>query len=284
MSIALTRNFSIEATRPSPMEIEAVAGILERDSEVYLSAVPTQTFTQHVELAAQVRRAGLQPVVHVSARRLAGEAELANFLARLRAEADVSRVLVIAGDSAVSGPFQDALAVIRSGALQRAGIGHVGIAGYPEGHATIAPDLLEATLRDKIAAAAEGGLGLQIVSQFSFSPDNIVGWLKRLRAAGISAPVKVGMAGPTSIPALLRYAKRCGVNASLKGLMSGAAASLLAGSVGPDRIIKALADAGDEIGDAAPHYFSFGGVAETARYARETARDVALADKAAAAS
>ena len=75
------------------------------------------------------------------------------------------------------------------------------------------------------------------------------------------------------MPALLRYAKRCGVNASLRGLMSGAAAGLIGqvvGSVGPDRIIDALAAASD-LGDAAPHYFSFGGAIETARYACEAA-------------
>ena len=111
---------------------------------------------------------------------------------------------------------------------------------------------------------------VHIVSQFSFSPERILAWLKQLRACGIAKPVKVGMAGPTSVPALLRYARRCGVNASLRGLMSGAAAGLI-GHVGPDRIIEALA-AADGLGDAAPHYFSFGGTLETARYACEAAR------------
>ena len=64
-------------------------------------------------------------------------------------------------------------------------------------------------------------------------------WLKRLRACGIAVPVKVGMAGPTSLTALLRYAKRCGVNASLRGLASGAGAGLI-GNVGPDAIVAAL--------------------------------------------
>ena len=81
---------------------------------------------------------------------------------------------------------------------------------------------------------------VHIVSQFSFSPERILAWLKALRACGIAKPVKVGMAGPTSMPALLRYARRCGVNASLRGLMSGAAAGLI-GNVGPDRIVETLA-------------------------------------------
>jgi methylenetetrahydrofolate reductase (NADPH) len=77
------------------------------------------------------------------------------------------------------------------------------------------------------------------------------------------------MAGPTSVPALLRYAKRCGVAASLRGLVSGVASGLV-GHVGPERIVEMLSAAGD-LGDAAPHYFSFGGTLETARYACEAA-------------
>jgi methylenetetrahydrofolate reductase (NADPH) len=71
------------------------------------------------------------------------------------------------------------------------------------------------------------------------------------------------------VPALLRYAKRCGVAASLRGLASGVASGLI-GHVGPDRIIEILS-AADGLGDVAPHYFSFGGALETARYACEAA-------------
>ncbi len=74
------------------------------------------------------------------------------------------------------------------------------------------------------------------------------------------------------MPALIRYAKRCGVNASLRGLMSGAASALI-GNVGPDRIVEALSAAQGELGelgelgDAHPHYFSFGGLIATANSA-----------------
>jgi methylenetetrahydrofolate reductase (NADPH) len=94
-------------------------------------------------------------------------------------------------------------------------------------------------------------------------------WLRQLRACGISKPVKIGMAGPTSVPALLRYAKRCGVAASLRGLASGVASGLV-GHVGPDRIIETLS-AASNLGDVGLHYFSFGGALETARYACEAA-------------
>jgi hypothetical protein len=78
----------------------------------------------------------------------------------------------------------------------------------------------------------------------------------------------------------LRYAKRCGVSASLTGLMSGAALSLI-GNLGPDRIIGAL-DAEPDLGDIQAHYFSFGGVIDTARYAQAKSKEAATVETAAA--
>ena len=267
------RTFSLEATRPNAGEIAALADLLPGGTPVYFSAVPTIEPPELIAAAALLRKSGLEPVVHIAARRIRVAADLQNLLASLRGEADVRRLLVIGGDVDTSGPFADALAVIQKGRLREAGIEEIGIGAYPEGHNRIAPGRLAVALDEKIATAAAHGLGVHIVSQFSFSPEHILAWLKQLRACGITKPVKVGMAGPTSVPGLMRYAKRCGVNASLRGLMAGAAAGLL-GNVGPDRIVETLALAGD-LGDAAPHYFSFGGALETARYACSTSRRLA---------
>src|SRR5690242_10163120 len=266
---AFARRFSIEATRPGAAEIEALAGILPAGTEVYFTAVPTVGPQEIVTAAANLRRSGLEPVVHIAARRQASATDLQSLLASLNGEALVRRLLVIGGDVEAAGPFADALAVIQKGRLREAGIDEIGIGAYPEGHPRIPPGRLEAAMDEKIAAATALGLRVKIVSQFSFSPERVLTWLRQLRGCGIAVPVQVGMAGPTSVPALLRYAKRCGVAASLRGLVSGMAASLI-GHVGPDRIIEALA-AAEGLGDIAPHYFSFGGTVETARYACEAA-------------
>jgi len=266
---AFASNFSIEATRPNAAEIAALAEILPRMTPVYFSAVPTITPGELVAAAKSLRQAGLEPIIHIAARRTRAASDLQGLLAALRGEADIKRLLIIGGDADTLGPFPDALSVIQKGRLRDAGIEEIGIGTYPEGHPRIPPGRLEAALDEKIAAAAAQGLRVHIVSQFSFSPERILAWLKQLRACGISRPIKVGMAGPTSAPALFRYAKRCGVAASLRGLVSGAAASLV-GHVGPDRIIETLA-AAEGLGDIAAHYFSFGGTVETARYACEAA-------------
>jgi methylenetetrahydrofolate reductase (NADPH) len=269
MAAGFAQNFSLEATRPGAAEIAALAGILPPATAVYFSAVPTITPDELVAAAASLRKAGLEPVVHIAARRIRAAADLQNLLARLRGEADIRRLLVIGGDVDTPGAFPDALAVIQRGGLRTAGIEEIGIGAYPEGHPHIPSGRLEAVLDAKIAACAAQNLRVHIVSQFSFDPQRILGWLTQLRACGITRPVKVGMAGPTSVPALFRYAKRCGVAASLRGVASGAAASLV-GHVGPDRIIETLTRA-EGLGDVAAHYFSFGGTVETARYACEAA-------------
>jgi methylenetetrahydrofolate reductase (NADPH) len=251
-----------------------LAGLLAPATEVYLSAVPSQDVRELVTAAARLRKAGLEPVAHIAARRFSRAGQLAELLQGLRDEADARRLLVIGGDIDTAGPFADALAVIQKSALREAGIEEIGIAAYPEGHPRIAPGRLEAALDEKIAAAVAQGLSVNIVSQFSFSPERVLAWLRQLRGCGIATPVKVGMAGPTSVPALLRYAKRCGVAASLRGLMTGAASGLIGqivGKVGPSRMLEVLG-AADDLGDIAPHYFSFGGVVETATYACDVAR------------
>ena len=263
-------SFSIEATRPGAAEIAAIAETLPRGTAVYLSAVPSVGPAELVTTAAAVRKAGLEPVAHIAARRLADAGQLKDLLEALRSEADMRQLLVIGGDVDRSGPFADALAIIQKGALRELGFMDIGIAAYPEGHGHIAPGRLEAALDEKIASGMAQGLRVHIVSQFSFSPERVLTWLRQLRASGIAVPVKIGMAGPTSVPALLRYAKRCGVAASLRGLVSGVGAGLV-GHVGPGRMIEALA-ATHDLGDIGPHYFSFGGVVETARFACDAAR------------
>ena len=267
----LALNFAVEATRPSADEVAQLREILNPGTSVYVTSVPTGAAEETVKAAAALRNAGLEPVVHVAARRLKSVEALPDMLKRLTGEAGVRRFLVIGGDTDAAGPYANALAVIQKGDLRAHGIEEVGIGAYPEGHPRISSERLETSIDEKIASATAQGLRVHIVSQFAFSGEHIINWLKRLRSSGIKHPVGIGLAGPTSVPALIRYAKRCGVAASLRGLMSGAATGLV-GSVGPDRIINMLRTSQHELGDAHLHYFSFGGVVPTARYARDLAR------------
>ena len=127
------RHFSLEATRPGAAEIATLADILPRGTPLYLTAVPTQDRHELVTAAASVRKAGLEPVAHIAARRIAGAGLLQELLTRLRGEADMRRLLLIGGDVDTPGAFSDALAVLQRGGLREAGIEEIGIGAYPEG-------------------------------------------------------------------------------------------------------------------------------------------------------
>lgn len=258
-----------------------LAEILPPGTAIYLTAVGHQSTRELTLTAASLRRAGLEPVAHIAARRIVSLDDLHELLRALRGEADMRRLLVIGGDVEPVGPLQDALAVIKYGRLRELGFEAIGIGAYPEGHPRIPAGRLETALDEKIALAAAQGMHVDIVSQFSFSPERILGWLRQLRACGVARPVQVGVAGPTSVPTLLRFARRCGVNASLRGLVSGVGTSLI-GHAGPDRIVTELsaAWADGSLGDVRLHYLSFGGTVETARYACEAAAGRLVAERA----
>ena len=269
--VALMRGWSLEAAHPTDPEIQQLRTIAPAGTHVYVPAVPHQPAARLAEAAAQLRAAGFEPVPHIAARDYADAAQLGDVLQ----QAGVRRALIVAGDrDQPAGPFGDARAVIESGLLQRHGIAQIGISGYPDGHPRIAPDVLDRALSEKLAAAERAGLGVSIVSQFCFEPERILAWLRRLRAAGIALPVRIGIAGPTSVAGLLRYAARCGVRASARGLArrAGSLRGLL-GHAAPDDLLAALADAQMQggLGDVSPHFFSFGGVVATASYARAAA-------------
>ena len=266
---AFMAGFSIEATRPSAADIAALA-VLKRGTRLYLSAVPNRPAEESLAAAIQVRAAGLEPVPHIAVRNFASEQALDDFLARLNGEAGVDNVLVIAGDRGEYGPFRRALDAIDNGVLRRRGIRGIGIAGYPQGHPRIGDDELNRALREKIAAAEATGLAIEIATQFCFDARAILDFVARLRGFGFDHRVRVGLVGPTSLTSLMRYASRCGVRASAQGLArrSGLMRQMFALTT-PDDLIRTLTEAAPA--GVVPHFFSFGGVPATGRWARAVA-------------
>jgi methylenetetrahydrofolate reductase (NADPH) len=181
--------------------------------------------------------------------------------------------MLIGGDRPRSaGPYEHALDVIESGVLEASGVTEIGIAAYPEGHPNISEDILRASLRDKLEAAERAGLKTHIVTQFCFDAWPVVTWLRGLRASGIHNQVRIGMAGPASVPALMKFAQRCGVRASAKGFARHAASigKMLTGAT-PAEIVTELAEAAasENLGEIASHVYSFGGLPQAATWVRD---------------
>jgi methylenetetrahydrofolate reductase (NADPH) len=261
--------FSVEVTRPADADIAALA-LLDRGTRVYLSALPNRPLDEAVATVRQLRKAGLQPVPHIAVRNFTSTDQLDGFLARLSGEAGVDRVLVIAGDRNECGPFSNALDAIKSGLLPRHGIRTIGIAGYPEGHPRIGDEELKHALMEKIAAAEASGLTVEVVTQFCFDSRAILNFVERLRASGFAHCVRVGLAGPTSLTSLMRYASRCGVRTSAQALTQRAGLMRqMFTTTAPDDLIMTLAEAAPAAVE--PHFFSFGGIPATGRWVRAVA-------------
>lgn len=262
--------FSLEATFPKPAEIDALKRTAPAGTRVYLSCLPNRTPEKLVEYAVNVRAAGFEPVPHITARVYESRDAVDHLLGRLVREAGVRSALVIAGDrDDVAGPYTSALDLIASGALDAHGIHEIDISAYPDGHPKIDDAVLRRALAEKLAAGAKRNLKLNITTQFCFDPDHILAWLRGLRAEGIALPVRIGVAGPTSIPTLMKFALRCGVRASLRGAFNPKTLALFGGVATPDTIIRALAEAPDraQLGPFNIHFFTFGGLVPTADWA-----------------
>jgi methylenetetrahydrofolate reductase (NADPH) len=264
---ALLVGASLELSSGDPAEIDACADLLEPGTAVYISMPPGQTYHGIVALATRLKRAGLRPVPHVAARRIASGDALDQYLARAAGEASVDSALVIAGDrDRASGPFESSLGLLETGLFQRHGIAHVGVAGYPEGHPKIAETALEAALTAKKVLARGAGIDLQVVTQFCFESEPILAWAAKTKGHGL--PVRVGLPGPASLPRLLRFAALCGIGNSVRALKARPRAiTRLLVEAGPEAVVRGLARPGGAA-IAGVHFFCFGGLLRTARWLR----------------
>ena len=261
----------------SPRELHRaaeVATVLPANSCVYIPSLPGLPLTRTLDAIAAIRAAGLDPVPHVSARRIRDRDEFREFLKKAAAQYGVHRVLLIGGDEVKPrGPFTDSLQVLEHGVLSECGIREIGVAGYPEGHPRIPLNGLDRALKRKLELAAAQGIGVYMVTQFCLSPQRVVDYCAGLARTRPELPVYVGIAGPTDPVALARYAQRCGVSVSLRALRNlGAGIAKLVTHTDPRDQLVALARYSVRRGQSnviGVHFYSFGGAVQTARWMRD---------------
>jgi len=255
----------------SPRELHRaanVAALLPTDSCIYLPSLPGLPLARTLEAVAAVRAAGLDPVPHVSARRILNGADFRDFL---KEAVTKHRVLLLGGDEPkAKGPFTDSLQILESGLLADSGIREIGVAGYPEGHPRISN--LAESFEKKRRLTREQGLGMYVVTQFSFSPNRVVEYCARLARSAPDVSIYVGVAGPSDPVALARYAQRCGVSVSLRALRTlGSGIARLVTNSDPREQLTAIARYSLQRAPSnvvGVHLYSFGGAVRTASWMR----------------
>ncbi|MBA0398531.1 5,10-methylenetetrahydrofolate reductase [Stenotrophomonas maltophilia] len=256
--------FSLEVSAKAMPALRAETDRIPRGTVISLPYLSSEDDDARLAAARTVRALGLEPMPHLSARRVESRAALERFLERAAGDAGVERCLLIAGDLATpAGPFADSASIIQTGLLEQYGIKVVGIGGHPEGHPAMSSEERWQVLQRKCQGIETRGMAPVIVTQFAFDADLVLAWLDALRTRGITVPVLVGVPGPASISRLLRYAAMCGVGASASMLARyGISIGRLLGTAGPevfvDRLVKGLTSAH---GPVSPHFYPFGGVA-----------------------
>ena len=274
---ALLASASVEVSAGGS-DLGVLADHLPAGTGVSITFLPGDNYRHNVETAASLRRAGFDPVPHVAAREMPSREALNDFLMRARREADVRRVVLIAGDvAAAKGPFKSSRDVAASGLIEAHGINAVSVAGYPEGH----PYLAGAHAFEALAAwqgwGSRSGVRVDIVTQFCFESGPILAWLAELQERGIDLAVTVGLAGPATLATLTKFGLRCGVGNSIRALRGhiGRFGRLLTDN-GPDEVVRGLMAAPAAATEAISgfHLFPFGGLRKTGRWLREFEREL----------
>ena len=272
----LVEGYSLEITgkEKDVVGLTEAASLIPAGTKVNVTFLGNEDLPMRVAAAKAVKELGFVPVPHISARRIASQAQLEEFLSALAEIGATEHVFAVGGDPATTeGPYPDALTMIRSGVLQQYGVKEVSIAGYPEGHPDIATDVLWQHLEDKSAALKDAGLDAVNLTQFSFDTDPVMAWIKGVRDRGIDTQIRLGTPGPAGIKRLISFASRFGVGANAMIVKKyGFSLTNLMGSAGPDKFVSDLAalfDADPSVGAVKLHMYTFGGLEATATWARD---------------
>ena len=262
----ITEGFSLEISAKDVDRLREAAPKIPKDTPIAVTFLPGETLEARLAAAHEVRKLGFEPMPHFSARRFASEDEFRTMIEKMVEQAEIKRCFAIAGDPPKpEGPFSQTSELIETGLFEANGIVAIGMAGHPQGHPNMTEEECFAVLEKKCAMVFERGMKPLIVTQFGFDPEAFMQWLVELRKRGIDAPVRIGVPGPTNITSLLKFAARCGVEASASVMRKyGVSLSKLVGVAGPDKMVDAFA-AGLKSGHhpVRLHFYPFGGLLRT---------------------
>lgn len=184
---------------------------LPAGATVSVTASPTKTLEDTLNLAGDLRLRGFDVIPHLSARMTHDKIHLAALLGRM-AELEICRAFVVGGDAPQRGIFPDGYSLL----LAMDDLGHhlteIGIPSYPEGHVAIPDANLRQALRDKQPYAS------YMTTQMCFDSRAITDFVAGSRADGISLPVQIGIPGVADRLKLLQISTRIGVGQSVRFL------------------------------------------------------------------
>ncbi|MDV3467947.1 methylenetetrahydrofolate reductase [Stenotrophomonas sp. C3(2023)] len=261
---AIGSDWSMEISARDLPRLAAVAHRIAPGTRVSIPWLPGQSDAQRLAAAQAVQQLGFLPMPHLAARRVTSLDVLHRFVEQATGTAGVEAFLLIAGDAGQPlGPFTDSHALIETGVFERHGVRTLGVAGHPRQHPAMDSAEQWAVLQRKCSSIQSRGMTPTIFTQFDFDAELVLAWLRALRERGLAHPVRIGVPGPATMAALLRYAALCGVSASSAILARyGVSLGRLLDRTGPDRFVAQVgAQTAQMQGSVHLHFFPFGGIA-----------------------
>ena len=276
--------YSIEVMPRTAAKIEDFKVLLPEGTRVYVAHIEGTPIEEMVETAARLSNDGFPVMPHFPARIIRDRAMLEDWILRYR-DAGVSQALLLAGGvTSPHGELSSSMDLMESGLFDRHGFKRLHVAGHPEGNKDIDADgsyrQVDAALQWKQAFSERTDAAMAIATQFAFEAQPVIEWAERLKAAGISMPIHVGIAGPAKLQTLIKYAMACGVGPSIRVLQRRAMdIRKLLLPYEPTEVLTDLAahkkaHPGSLIEQV--HFFPLGGIRTSAEWANETVQTGAL--------
>ena len=242
-------------------------GWLPDGATVSITASPTKTLEDTMNVAAELCGRGFRVIPHLSARMTHDKTHLAALLRRME-QLEISGVFLVGGDAPQRGIFPDAHSLL----LAMDDVGHhlseIGVTSYPEGHAVIPDTKLRQALHDKQPYAS------YMTTQMCFDAGAIGDFVADCRADGIALPVQIGIPGVADRRKLIQISTRIGVGQSVRFLSKhrGLVGRFIKpGGYAPEELLEGVAPvAGDPVAAiVGVHIYTFNQCETTERWRQE---------------
>ena len=271
---AFLQGYSIEIMPRTAEKVEDFTALLPKGTRVYIAHIEGTPIEDMVATAKRLANDGYPVMPHFPARIIKDKATLDNWIAMYQGESGVDQALLLAGGvTNPHGDYESSMQLLESGAFE--GFKRLHVAGHPEGNKDIDPKggtaMVDDALRWKQKFSETTDADMALATQFAFESGPIIEWADSLKAAGITIPIHIGIAGPAKLQTMIKFAIACGVGPSLKVLQKRAKdVTKLLLPFEPTQVLTDLAahkEANPDSNIESVHFFPLGGIKTNANWA-----------------
>ena len=212
--------FSIEVMPRTAKKIDDFRRILPKKTTIYVAHLEDTPVEEMFFTCKRLISEGMAPMPHIPPRIIRNTGELEDWVKEY-SSLGVNQSLLLAGNGKPKGELFNSIQMLETGIFEKHAFKKIQIAGHPEGNKDIDKDgSLEKTINAlKIKQSLQKTkLQIGITTQFCFDLRPVMEWLEVLESEQINLPISLGLAGPTKLQTLIKYAIMCGVGPSISVL------------------------------------------------------------------